>query len=269
MLEALSFEFMRNALMAGVLAGVACGVIGSLVVANRIVFLAGAMAHAAYGGVGLAFFMGWPVLPCTMGFTVAAGGVMAAATVRDMGGADRAIGALWAGGMALGILLMDFTPGYNADLMSFLFGSIMAVPRADIWLMCGLDVAVVFLVLFFYKDFVALSFDREYARTRGVPVAALHFLLLTMVGVSVVMIIRVVGLILVIALLSIPPGMALRRTRSLLSMMLVATVLAVAFCLAGLALSYALDVTSGAAIIAVAVAAYGLDALWRRLARRA
>lgn len=260
MLDALSYSFMQNALMAGVLAGIVCGVIGALVVANRIVFLAGAVAHAAYGGVGLAFFMGWPVLPCTVGFSVAASGVMAAATAKGTDRADRAIGALWAGGMALGILLLDFTPGYNADLMSYLFGSIMAVPRSDVWLMAALTAVVLALALAFHKGFLSLSFDREYARTRGIPVAALHFLLLAMVAVSVVMVIRVVGLILVIALLSIPAGIAQSRARSLLSMMALSSILAVAFCLAGLALSYAFDLTSGASIIAVAVAAYCTDA---------
>lgn len=265
MFEALSYEFMRNALYAGLLASLACGVIGTLVVVNRIVFLAGAVAHAAYGGVGLAYFMGWPVLPCTVGFSVAAGGLMAGATVRGIDRADRFIGALWAGGMAFGILLLDFTPGYNVDLMSFLFGSIMAVPRADVWMMLALDVVTLGLVMYFYKDFMALSFDREFAATRGTPVLLLHFLMLALVGASVVMIIRVVGLILVIALLTIPPAIALPRARTLGGMMALSAVLAAVFCMAGLALSYALNLTSGAAIIAVAVVVQALDAAWRKV----
>ncbi len=269
MIDALSYDFMRNALAAGLLASVACGIIGTLVVVNRVVFLAGAVAHAAYGGVGLAYFMGWPVLPCTVGFSVAAGGLMAGATVRGMDRADRLIGALWAGGMALGVILLDLTPGYKADLMSFLFGSILAVPRSDVWLMLGLDAALVLAVLYFYKDFLALAFDREFAGVRGAPVLALHFLLLAMIAVSVVMVIRVVGLILVMALVTIPPGMALPRSRSLGGMMLRSGLLSAVFCVTGLGLSYALDLTSGASIIAVAVAGFALDAVWRRLARRA
>lgn len=268
MIQALSYEFMQNALWAGLLASVACGIIGTLVVANRVVFLAGAVAHAAYGGVGLAYFLGWPVLPCTVGFSVAAGGAVAAATARSLDGADRLIGALWAGGMATGVILLDLTPGYNADLMSFLFGSILAVPRADLWLMLGLDAAIVAVTLFFHKEFTALAFDREFASVRGVPVLALHFLLLAMVGASVVMVIRVVGLILVMALLTIPPGLALPASRSLGGMMARSVALAALFCTAGLALSYALDLTSGASIIAVAVAAFAADALRRRLTGR-
>jgi zinc transport system permease protein len=170
--------------------------------------------------------------------------------------------------MATGVILLDLTPGYNADLMSFLFGSILAVPRADLWLMLGLDAAIVAVTLFFHKEFTALAFDREFASVRGVPVLALHFLLLAMVGASVVMVIRVVGLILVMALLTIPPGLALPASRSLGGMMARSVALAALFCTAGLALSYALDLTSGASIIAVAVAAFAADALRRRLTGR-
>ncbi|NJB68739.1 zinc transport system permease protein [Desulfobaculum xiamenense] len=256
MIDALQFEFMRNALWAGLLASIACGVIGSLVVVNRIVFLSGAVAHAAYGGLGLASFMGWPVLPCTVGFSLAASGAMAAVTARDMRRADTVIGVMWAGGMALGIILLDFTPGYNVDLMSFLFGSILAVPTPDLWLMAGLDVLIVGTALYFYKDFEVMSYDAEFAAVRGVPVRVLHFVLLGMIGASVVMVIRVVGLILVIALLSIPPGMVMGRAPSLLSMMWRSALLSTAFCVAGLMLAYHFDLTTGAAIIAVAVVAY-------------
>lgn len=256
MLDALSYEFMRHAVLAGLLASLACGVIGALVVVNRVVFLAGAVAHAAYGGVGLAYFLGWPVLPCTMGFTLAVSGIMARATANGTAGADTLIGALWACGMALGIILLDLTPGYAGDLMSYLFGSILAVPVADLWLMAGLDAAILGLTLYFWKDLLAVSFDREFAATRGVPVRAMHFLLLAMVGATVVMVIRVVGLILVMALLTIPTSMAQAGARSVGGMMWRAALLSAGFCLAGLALAYVLDLTSGACIVAVAAAGY-------------
>ncbi len=256
MLEALSFDFMQNALMAGLLASIACGIIGALVVVNRIVFLAGGVAHSAYGGVGLAFFMSWPVLPCTIGFTIAASLVMAGLTLRFQDKADTIIGVLWAAGMATGIILIDITPGYNVDLMSFLFGSILAVPAADLWIMLGLDAVILTIVLLFYKDFLIMSFDAEFARARGVPVAVLHCLMLAMVAVSVVMIIRVVGLILVIALLTIPPFLAERYATSLGRMMLAAILWSVAFCIIGLIISYRFDITSGASIIACAVVCF-------------
>ncbi|WP_319542625.1 metal ABC transporter permease [uncultured Pseudodesulfovibrio sp.] len=261
MMDILGFEFMQNALIAGLLASLICGVIGSLVVVNRMVFISGGIAHASYGGVGLAFMLGLPVLPVTAAFTVCMAMIMALVTLRARERVDTVIGVIWASGMALGIILLDLTPGYNVDLMSYLFGSILAVPRQDLWLMAGLAFVVFGLVLFFYRGFLVMSFDEEFARSRGVPVDFLYCLLIVMVGLCVVMIIRVVGLILVIALLTIPPFMAERRTRSLSLMMLLATVLSVFFTVTGLWLSYSLDITSGAAIIAIAAVSFFMSLL--------
>ena len=261
MMDILSFEFMQNALMAGLLTSLICGIIGSLVVVNRIAFISGGIAHASYGGVGLAFFLGLPVLPVTTAFTVCAALIMALVTLRARERSDTVIGVIWAAGMALGIILLDLTPGYNVDLMSYLFGSILAVPRSDLWLMSGLACLVFVLVIAFYRGFLVMSFDEEFARSRGVPVDFLYFLLISMVGLCVVMIIRVVGLILVIALLTIPPFMAERCTRSLSRMMILATFLSAIFTVAGLWLSYVMDITSGAAIIAVASVCFFLSFL--------
>ena len=261
MMEALGFEFFRNALWAGLLASVICGVIGSLVVVNRIVFLAGGVAHASYGGVGLAFYLGLPVLPVTTGFSTAAALGMAWVTLDARERSDTVIGVFWAAGMALGIILLDLTPGYNSDLMSYLFGSILAVPGSDLALMAGLAALVLLLAGLFSRGLLVMSFDAEFARSRGVPVRFLHFLLMALVAVCVVMVIRVVGLILVMALLTIPPFMAERRASSLGGMMLLSAVLSAVFCVAGLYLSYALDLSSGASIIAVACVGFVLSLL--------
>ncbi|WP_319582084.1 iron chelate uptake ABC transporter family permease subunit [uncultured Pseudodesulfovibrio sp.] len=261
MMDVLSFDFMQNALAAGLLASLICGIIGSLVVVNRIVFISGGIAHASYGGVGLAFILGLPVLPVTSAFTVCMALIMAMVTLHARERVDTVIGVIWAAGMALGIILLDFTPGYNVDLMSYLFGSILAVPRSDLWIMGGLAAIVIVLVLVFYRGFMVMSFDEEFARSRGVPVNFLYILLIVMVGLSVVMIIRVVGLILVIALLTIPPFIAERRTRSLRVMMILSTALSAVFTVCGLMLSYALDITSGASIIAVAAIGFFISLL--------
>ncbi|QGY38757.1 iron chelate uptake ABC transporter family permease subunit [Pseudodesulfovibrio cashew] len=261
MMDLLHFEFMRNALMAGLLASLICGIIGTLVVVNRIVFISGGIAHASYGGVGLAFFLGLPVLPVTTAFTLAAALLMAMVTLHARERADTVIGVMWAAGMALGIILLDFTPGYNVDLMSYLFGSILAVPRSDLWLMAGLACLVFVLVMAFFRGFLVMAFDEEFARSRGVPVDFLYCLLIALIGLSVVMIIRVVGLILVIALLTIPPFIAERRARSLGSMMAVSTVLSALFTVIGLIVSYMADITSGASIIGVASLGFFLSFL--------
>lgn len=264
MIDALSYTFMQNALLAGLLASVACGVIGSLVVVGRMVFLAGGIAHTAYGGVGLAMFLGLPVLPCALGFTTGASLLMGTATLRRTERADTVIGVMWAAGMATGILLLDITPGYNQDLMSFLFGSILTVPRADLWVMLGLDLIILAFTAVYYKDLLLMSFDREYARTRGVPVTLLHFLLPALTALAVVMIVQVVGLILVIALLTIPPHLAERSAKSLGMMMALAALYSLVFCTAGLWISYTLDLTSGACIIGVATLAFALAPLLKK-----
>lgn len=265
MLEALQFEFMRNALAAGLLASVICGVMGTLVVANRIVFLSGGIAHAAYGGIGLAFFLGWPYLVGTIGFSLAAAMVMAAVTLRARHRADTIIGVIWAVGMAIGIILIDFTPGYNVDLMSYLFGSILTVPPLDLWIMLATGLAVTGFVAVFYQDLLTLSYDEEFARIRGVPVNALYFTLIGLLAVAIVMVIQVVGLILIIALLTIPPFIVEKYARSLIWMMVGASVLGAVFTVSGLWLSYAFDLTSGATIILVAGAAFFAVQLAERL----
>ena len=265
MIDALQFEFMRNALAAGLLASVICGIMGTLVVVNRIVFLSGGIAHAAYGGIGLAFYMGWSYLAGTLGFSLLAAMVMAAVTLKARHRADTIIGVIWAVGMAIGIILIDLKPGYNVDLMSYLFGSILAVPDRDLWIMAVMGVVIFALVVVYYNDLLALSYDEEFARIRGVPVTALYFLLIGMLAVTVVMVIQVVGLILVIALLTIPPFIMEGYARSLLVMMVGSSILGAVFTITGLWLSYAFDLTSGASIILVAGLAFFLNLLLQQL----
>lgn len=259
MLEALSLPFMQHALWAALLAAVCCGIVGTLVVANRMVFLAGGAAHAAYGGVGLAYFLALPVLPVAVAFTVGAALVMATVTLRHAEDTDTVIGVLWASGMALGIILLDLCPGYKADLMSYLFGSIITVPVSDLFALFVLDGALAAFAARYYNSLVAMAFDREFAAVRGAPVTLLHYLLTALAAVAVVLLVRVVGLILVIALLTVAPSLAMRRCASLGRSMLWATVLNMAFCLVGLWLAYRYDLTSGAAIIAVAATVFFLS----------
>ena len=256
MVEALQFEFMRNALMAGFIASIICGIIGTLVVVNRIVFLAGGIAHAAYGGIGISFFFGLPYIAGILGFSLLSSFIMAGITLKSKNRTDTFIGVLWAVGMALGVLLLDLKEGYNVDLMSYLFGSILTVPQSELWMMFLLGTAILAAVVYFYYDFLAMSYDDEFAKLRGVPVNFLYFVLLGMIAVSVVMIIRVVGLILLIALLTIPPYIAEKYTRSLSMMMVLSSMLSILFTITGLWFSYSFNLTSGAAIIMVAAAGF-------------
>lgn len=272
MWDALHYEFMRNAVFAGALISIICGVLGTLVVVNRIAFISGGIAHAAYGGIGLAVYF---QIPPTLGaavFSVAVSMIMGIASVRSKERADTVIGVMWALGMAVGIILLDLTPGYNVDLMSYLFGSILSVPGSDIWFMAILDILVIGVVWFFYKEFLAMSYDEEFSFVVGIPVRNLYFVLLCMISLSVVMIIRVVGLILVIALLTIPPYIAERYTPSLGKMMFLSSLLGLLFTLGGLWLSYNYNLSSGASIILVAGIAFFasqcLDSLKTRLGQK-
>lgn len=264
-MDIFAYDFLRHALAAALLASIACGVIGTLVVANRLVFLAGGVAHAAYGGVGMALHWGLPVLPCTVGFSLAASLLMGHIAQHKADKADAIIGVLWAAGMAFGILLIDLTPGYKADLMSFLFGSILAVPVEDLLLMAGVDALLLTLVAASHQTLLVTSFDRDFAEARGLPVRTAYLLMVGMTAVAVVMLIRVVGLVLVMALLTIPPFIAMRNARSLPGMMLKATGWSLTFCLAGLWLAFRLDLSSGGAIIAAATAGFALSSAWEAL----
>ncbi len=265
MIEALQFEFMRNALLAGLLASIVCGMIGTLIVVNRIVFLSGGIAHAAYGGIGIAFFFGLPHMVGTIGFSLIIAMIMAVITIKARHRADTIIGVLWAVGMALGVILLDLTPGYNVDLMSYLFGSILSVPDSDLILMAAICVLVFLIVFYYYHDLLAMSYDEEFAQLRGVPVKFLYFLLIGMTALSIVMIIRVVGLILVIALLTIPPFIAEKFSKSLFQMMGISTALCAIFSVTGLWLSYAFNLTSGASIIMVAAVGFFMSFIIERL----
>lgn len=261
MVDALQFEFMRNALAAGLLASVICGIMGTLVVVNRIVFLSGGVAHAAYGGIGLAFYFNWPYLPCTIGFSLFAAFLMAAVSHTAKHRADTIIGVIWALGMASGIILMDLTPGYHVDLMSYLFGSILTVPRSDLVIMLIIGGGMTILAAYYYQDLLAMSYDEEFARIRGVPVRMLYFGLIGMLAVTIVLVIQVVGLILVIALLTIPPFIVEKYVKSLVQMMIASSCLGAVFTVTGLWLSFRYNLTSGAVIIMVAGVAFLISLL--------
>jgi len=188
MIEALQYDFMRNALAAGLLASAICGIIGTLVVVNRIVFLSGGIAHAAYGGIGLASFFKWPFLPSTIGFSLFAATLMAAMSYTMKHRADTVIGVIWALGMAFGIIMVDLTPGYNVDLMSYLFGSILSVPTSDLFFMVIVAGAMIILVIYYYQDLLAMSYDEEFAKIRGVQVKKMYFGMIAMLTFSIVLV---------------------------------------------------------------------------------
>ena len=270
------YDFLQYALAAGLLASLAGGVVGPYVAARRISYLAGAMAHSVLGGLGAARYMqvvhGWDWLTPLMGAYGAgllAALVMGLVSLKAKEREDTAIGAIWAGGMAAGVLFMAATPGYGADLMGYLFGNILMVTPRDLWLMAGLDLAALAVGLGFYNQLLAVCFDEEFARLRGLNVEAYYLLLLGLTAVTVVLLSTVVGIIMVIALLTLPAAVAGRLADRLWAIMAWAVLLCLLFTSGGLALSYGPDLPAGAMIILLAGAVYLLTALGVWLKRRA
>ncbi|MDD8044093.1 MAG: metal ABC transporter permease [Verrucomicrobiota bacterium] len=257
-MEMLQYEFMRNALMAGLLVSIACGVIGALVVVNRVVFISAGIAHAAYGGVGLGYFLNFNPFLGALVFSVGSALGMGVVQRRARQRSDTLIGVLWAVGMSLGILLVDMTDGYKADLMSYLFGSILTVPRQDLWIMLALDIVILLVVVVAYRELLGMSFDETFASVRNIPVETLHKIVLTLIAVTVVMLMRVVGLILVIALLTIPAAIASLFLNDLSKIMVGAVAIGLLFLTSGLIVSYQFNLTSGATIILLAGCGYFL-----------
>jgi zinc transport system permease protein len=249
MLEALNYEFVQNAIIASILVSIASGIIGTLVVVNRMVFLAGGIAHSAYGGIGLAIFFDLPLIICASAFSVFSALIIAFVLLRVRERLDLFIGIIWAVGMAIGILLIDLSDGYNVDLLSYLFGSILAVSTTDIYYLLGLDIIIIATITLSYQKLLAISYDNEFAKIRGINVVFYNTILLILIALAIVASIRVVGLIMVIALFTIPIYLSEQLSNSLSRMMVLSTIISTFFTFIGLYFSYTYDLTAGAVII--------------------
>ena len=261
----LQHAFLQTAVAAALLASIGCGLMGTYVVVKRIAFLAGGIAHSVLGGMGAAVYFGFDPLHGALLAAIVAALLIGWVRLSWQAQEDTLIGALWAVGMAVGVLFIAKAPGYQADLMSFLFGNILLVPRESLWFMLALDVALLVVVGAYHRQFLAVIFDEEFARLRGVPVGFFYLLLLVLVAVTVVLLIQVVGLILVLALLTLPAAIAGHYVHSLGRMMVIATLVGGALSIAGLALSYGPDLPAGPTIILLAGALYVGSAVFARL----
>lgn len=249
-------RFMQYALAGGLLASLACGIIGPYVLVKRLGLLAGGIAHALLGGMGVAYFFGQSPLLGALVAAVIAALIIGAVRLHFGEEEDTIIAALWAVGMAIGVLFISRTPGYTADLMSYLFGNILLTSRADLLFLAVLNAIIIAVVLVFYRQFLAVAFDEEFARARGLNVPFYYLLLLVLVALTIVVLIRVVGLILVIALLTLPAAIARQFSSTLSGMMVRASLTGALLTTAGLALSYGPDLPAGATVIVLAGLGY-------------
>lgn len=245
------YEFVKNALMAAFLVGVAGGVVGSYVVTKKIVFISGGLAHAVFGGVGLGYLLGINPIVAAVPFSIICAVVMGLIKRKTKISEDTAIGILWPMGMALGVILAALSRGYTPDLFSYLFGNILTVPKTELIIMLVLNVIIILIVALFYKEFLAVSFDEEFATVVGIPTDFIYILLLCLVALSVVVLIRAVGIILVIALLTIPTAISRQFAVNFKKLILSSVVLGIILTVGGLGLSYVLNWASGATIVLV------------------
>jgi len=255
-------EFLRQAWLLGILGSLAFGVTGSYVIVRRTGYLAGAIAHSVLAGIGAALYfretLGWPWLDPVWGALVAAVGsavLLGLVSIYAEEREDTIISALWAGGMALGLLFLANTPAF-VDPMSYLFGNILMVSSRDLQLVLVLDFVILGTVVVAYRRFLALSFDEEFALLRGIHVRAYTFLLYILIALTIVLLVSVVGIVLVIALLTLPPAIAGRFANHLWQMMLGAILLCALFVTGGLGLSYHFDLPSGPVIVLLVTLAY-------------
>lgn len=260
-----SYEFMRNALIASLWVSLATGIIGSLVVLNRIVSLSGGIAHAAYGGVGIAYYFRQDPMIGALLFSTVSALIMGMAKRKSRSGADTLIGVMWSIGMAIGIIFISLTPGYKANLMSYLFGSILAVSGTDLRLMALIAFLVLGFVFFTYRSLLAISYDEIFSTIRNVPVNLVYLTMLVLIGLTVVVAMRMVGLIMVIALLSIPPAIALNHFKDVRGIMLSSVLISFLLCFMGLVISFQTNIQAGPVIILLASAAFIISSLVRRL----
>lgn len=257
-MEILQYAFFQNALAGSLLASIVCGFIGTYIVTRRLVFISGGITHASFGGIGLGVFSGInPVISAMVFAVLSACGVQWLSQRGDVR-EDSAIAVFWTFGMSVGIICCFLTPGFMPDLPSFLFGSILTIGKADLWLLAGLSIVVTAIFTLFYRSILSISFDNCFARSQHLPVTFIEYMMMALIAMTIVSTLRMVGIVLAISLLTIPQMTANLFTYSFKRMIGLSIVIGWADCLSGLAISYALNVPSGASIIFVSIILYAL-----------
>jgi zinc transport system permease protein len=263
MIDILQYQFMQNAVIAAILASIACGIIGTYVVVKKIVFIGDGIAHAAFGGIGLGYLLNFNPIITAIPFSIAAALGLGTLSRKTKINEDAAIGVMLTVGMALGIIFIGLKAGYAPDLFSYLFGNILTVPKYDLYLMLVLDGIIIMTTFMLHREFTAISFDEEYAKIVGIPAQKIYLLLLCLTALTIVLLIRVVGIILVMALLTIPAAISGQYTHNIKKMMLYSTLMGIIFTTSGLALSYLFNLASGATIVLVSGAVFLISASYK------
>lgn len=262
LIDLLSYGFFIHALWASFFAALSCGIIGTYIVSRRIVFVSGGITHSSFGGIGIGYFLGWNPLIGAAIFAVLSGlGIQLfaqKAKVRE----DSSIAIWWSLGMAIGIIFIYMTPGYAPNLMSYLFGSILTVTTIEIWLMAALSIILLLTFILFYRTILYVAFDPDFAKTTGLPVGLINYLMISLIAITIVLNIRVVGIILILSLLTLPQATANLFTKDFKKMIAFSVLFAFLGSFAGLLISFFIDIPSGASIIFTLVVLFGLMKVW-------
>lgn len=252
----LEYDFLRNAVFACILSSIVCGIIGVIIVEKKMIMMTGGISHTAYGGVGLGYLMGFPPILGAVIFGVASAFGIGHVKNKGKGDFDIAIALFWSLGMALGIIFVGLMDGYPPDINSYLFGNILAVSSFDIVIMFIMALIVTAVIFVFFNDWKEFLFDEEFSKIMGLKTTFLNYLLLILIALTIVVLIKVSGIILVLALLTAPAATSMNICKTLKSRMILSIVLGLVFCSIGLVVSYIFDISSGATIVLIASMTY-------------
>lgn len=248
-----AYDFLVNAFVACILSGITCGIVGSYIVARRMVFLASGITHASFGGLGIALYAGLnPLLGAVAFASVSSLGIEYASRKGRMR-EDSAIGIIWSVGMAIGALFMSLRPGYATDLTSYLFGNILLVDRGDVAWLALLTVVIIIGAVIWLRRLMYITFDEEYARSQGLPVTVVAYVMAVVIAITIVLSIKVMGIILLLSLVTLPVVIANTLTKDYRRITLFASIIAVVANVIGFIFSYEYDLPTGSCIIFILV----------------
>lgn len=261
--EAFKYDFFRNAFIAAILASIVCGIIGTIIVEKRLVMMSGGIAHTSFGGIGLGYLLGFEPILGAFGFSVIAALSISSINRRAKTNSDALVGIFWSVGMSLGIFFVSLMEGYPPDMTSYLFGDILTVSTFSMNIMIIANIIVVASIILLFNYWKSYLFDEEFSKVLGIPTRALENFLFIMIALTIVVLLKVVGIILVIALLTIPPAIAKLFTYDLKNMMIISSIIGIIFTVSGLFISYIFDIASGATIILLVASAYFILAIFK------
>ena len=246
------WDLISNSVYASILLSIAIAIIGSLIVINKTTAITGSIAHGSFGGIGLALFLGSSVILTTSIFTIVLAIILAFITIKFPHRQDSLIGVIWAIGMSIGIIFLSLTPGYQSDALSYLFGNILLVENKDLIFMGIIDILILISIIFLYNRFLAMSYDREFLTLRGINANMLYTYFLILTSLTIVMSVRAIGIILILALFTIPALIAEKFTKKFFSMMILSGILGLIFMISGIIISYFYDISPTPAIVIIA-----------------